>query len=117
MEHSVEFLSQGDTLRGTLFRPDDVPDGPLPAVVMAGGWCYVKESSSRSTRGFVERRACRLDLRLPRLRRERRRRRQHLDPWAQIEDYKNAITYLSHATTSMPTRSARAASPTAAATC
>ena len=95
MEHSVEFLSQGDTLRGTLFRPDDAPDGPLPTVVMAGGWCYVKEivlphvarivnlagvqCLGFDYRGFGESDGA---------------RRQHLDPWWQIEDYKNAITYL-----------------------
>ena len=95
MEQTVEFLSKGDTVHGTLFRPDDAPDGPLPTVVMAGGWCYVKEivlphvarivnlagvqCLGFDYRGFGE---------------SEGQRRNHLDPWWQIEDYKNAITYL-----------------------
>jgi pimeloyl-ACP methyl ester carboxylesterase len=95
VEQPVEFLSQGETVRGTLFRPDEAPDGPLPTVVMAGGWCYVKEivlphvarivnlagvqCLGFDYRGFGE---------------SEGRRRNHLDPWWQIEDYKNAITYL-----------------------
>ena len=95
MEQPVEFSSQGDVVRGTLFRPDDAGDGPLPTVVMAGGWCYVKEivlphvarivnlagvqCLGFDYRGFGE---------------SEGQRRNHLDPWWQIEDYKNAITYL-----------------------
>ena len=37
----VEFNSCGDTIRGTLYLPDGAKNPPL--VVMAGGWCYVKE--------------------------------------------------------------------------
>lgn len=42
MEARVEFPSDGETLVGCLFRPDDAT-GPLPTVVSAGGWCYTKE--------------------------------------------------------------------------
>jgi pimeloyl-ACP methyl ester carboxylesterase len=37
----VEFQSEGTTCRGWVFRPDGA--GPFPAVVLAGGWCYVRE--------------------------------------------------------------------------
>ena len=42
MEEQVEFPSNGDLVRGILYRPENSA-GPLPTVVMAGGWCYVKE--------------------------------------------------------------------------
>ena len=37
----VEFSSDGVTVRGWLYRPDT--DDDVPAVVLAGGWCYVRE--------------------------------------------------------------------------
>ena len=42
MRRDIEFTSGGDTVRGWLYTPDAV-DGPWPVIVMAGGWCYVKE--------------------------------------------------------------------------
>ncbi len=41
----VEFQSGGVTVRGDLYLPEG--DGPFPVVVMAGGWCYVKELLQR----------------------------------------------------------------------
>ena len=38
----VEFISEADTVRGWFYSPDGV-DGPAPTVVLAGGWCYVRE--------------------------------------------------------------------------
>ena len=90
----VEFKSQGTTIRGHLYRPEG--PGPHPAVVMAGGWCYVKELVQPEYaqvfagagvaaalvfdyRGFGE---------------SAGEPRQHVDPWAQIEDYKNAISWV-----------------------
>ena len=40
-QREIEFLSGGETVRGDLLLPDG--EGPFPVVVMAGGWCYVKE--------------------------------------------------------------------------
>src|SRR3546814_4794820 len=37
----VEFQSEGDTVRGWLYTPDE--GGRRPTVVLAGGWCYVRE--------------------------------------------------------------------------
>ena len=42
MRRDIEFTSGSDTVRGWLYLPDE-GDGPFPVVVMAGGWCYVKE--------------------------------------------------------------------------
>jgi dienelactone hydrolase len=44
----VEFKSNGTTVRAHLYLPSG--DGPHPIVVMAGGWCYVRNSCSRNTR-------------------------------------------------------------------
>lgn len=37
----IEFDSEGTTVRGWLYRPDGA--GKARAVVLAGGWCYVRE--------------------------------------------------------------------------
>ncbi|MDX6474633.1 MAG: uncharacterized protein QOH95_144, partial [Gaiellaceae bacterium] len=42
MRRDIEFTSGGETVRGWLYTPQ-AGDGPFPAIVMAGGWCYVKE--------------------------------------------------------------------------
>ena len=42
MERKVEFNSCGDTIVGVLHIPDGA-SGPVPCVILAGGWCYVKE--------------------------------------------------------------------------
>jgi uncharacterized protein len=42
VRRDVEFTSAGETVRGWLYTPD-TGDGPFPTVVLAGGWCYVKE--------------------------------------------------------------------------
>jgi len=39
---NVEFQSDGPRLKGHFYTPERVSP-PYPAVVMAGGWCYVKE--------------------------------------------------------------------------
>ena len=41
MTREVTFTSKGLRLAGDLYLPDG--PGPHPIVVMAGGWCYVKE--------------------------------------------------------------------------
>ena len=92
MPEKVEFESCGITIRADLYVPEG--QGPFPIVVMAGGWCYVKElvqpeyAKVFAGAGIA---ALVFDYRnfgdsdgLP---------RQHLDPWAQIEDYRNAISY------------------------
>lgn len=89
----VAFSSAGTTVRGHLYLP--AGPGPHPVVVMAGGWCYVKELVQPAyARVFAGAGVAALvfDYRgfgasdgLP---------RQHVDPWAQIEDYRNAISFV-----------------------
>nr|WP_281373778.1 alpha/beta fold hydrolase [Mycobacterium vicinigordonae] len=94
MEQRVEFPSDGDTLVGTMFRPDEA-EGPLPTVVAAGGWCYVREI----VLPYVARIAANnhiqfLSFDYAGFGESGGRRRQHLDPWQQISAYRNAITYV-----------------------
>ncbi|MCW2953736.1 MAG: alpha/beta hydrolase [Conexibacter sp.] len=93
MRRDVEFKSGGDTIRGWLYTPDD-GDGPFPVVVMAGGWCYVKElvqphyAEMYAEHGFA---ALLFDYR--NFGASDGARRQHIDPELQLEDYRNAISY------------------------
>ena len=94
MRKDVEFSSEGVTVRAHLYTPEGFGDGPFPIIVMAGGWCYVKELVQPSYAAAFNKVGCAalvFDYRnfgdsdgTP---------RQHLDPWMQIEDYKNAISY------------------------
>lgn len=92
---AVEFRSLGTTCRGTLYLPVDRAPTPLPGIVMAGGWCYVKElvlphyATAIAERGMA---VLAFDYRTfgesdgqPRL---------HIDPWDQIEDYRNALSWM-----------------------
>ena len=72
----------------------DGATGDVPLVIMAGGWCYTKEIVMPHYSRFFNDIGCatlRFDYRcfgestgLP---------RQHINPWEQIEDYRNALTY------------------------
>jgi len=42
MKQEVSFNSKSETCRGVLWLPDG-SRGPFPILIMAGGWCYVKE--------------------------------------------------------------------------
>lgn len=90
----VEFTSGGETVRGDLLLPEG--DGPFPVVVMAGGWCYVKElRQPQYAADFVRRGFAALIFDYRRMGASDGEPRQHIDPWDQIEDYKNAITFVS----------------------
>ena len=89
----VEFLSEGETVRGWLYVPDG--DGPFPAVVLAGGWCYVRELvMPYYAQAFAERGIAALVFDYRNLGVSDGEPRQHLDPWMQIRDYQNAVSYL-----------------------
>ena len=93
MRQDIEFNSEGETCRGWLFTPDDGP-GPFPAVVMAGGWCYTKEIvMPGAAEAFVREGLAAIVFDYRNLGISDGDRRQHIDPRAQIEDYKNAISF------------------------
>ena len=84
----IEFRSGSDTIRGWLYTPDD-GQGPFPLVTMAGGWCYVKElvqpyvAEEFAGAGLA---AILFDYR--NFGASDGDRRQHIDPNAQLEDYR-----------------------------
>lgn len=89
----VEFKSKGDTCRGWLYIPDK-GKAPFPTVVMAGGWCYVREIVMPNYADFfVKEGFAVLIFDYRNFGASDGKLRQHLDPWWQIEDYRNAITF------------------------
>lgn len=94
MREDVEFLSEGVTVRGHLYLPDSFT-GPLPVVVMAGGWCYVKELVQPDyARAFVQAGFAALVFDYRNFGTSDGEPRWHINPWDQIEDYKNALSYV-----------------------
>jgi uncharacterized protein len=93
VRRDIEFTSGTDTVRGWLYTPDE-GTGPFPVVVMAGGWCYVKEivqptyAEMFARAGYA---AVLFDYR--NFGDSDGARRQHIDPHLQIEDYRNAISF------------------------
>ena len=93
MERKVEFKSRGETCKGVLHLPDGAR-GKVPLMVMAGGWCYTKEIvMPHYAKYFVESGIATLLFDYRRFGESAGEPRQHIDPWDQIEDYKNAVSY------------------------
>jgi uncharacterized protein len=89
----VNLPSAGEQLAGLLFLPNS--QGPHPAVVLAGGWCYVKELAQPDfARVFAEHGIAALIIDYRHFGESTGEPRQHIDPWVQIEDYRNAISWL-----------------------
>lgn len=94
METKVEFMSDGVTLVGIMFRPDGAT-GRLPTIVAAGGWCYTKEIVLPHVARIVNEKGVQvLAFDYAGFGESHGTRRQHLDPWQQISDYKSALTYV-----------------------
>ena len=93
MRRDVEFRSEGETIRGWLYTPDQ-GTGPYPVVIMAGGWCYVKELVQPDyAKMFANAGMAALLFDYRNFGASDGTRRQHIDPNAQIQDYKNAISF------------------------
>ncbi len=91
----VAFWSDGLELRGHFYRPER-GSGPVPAVVMAGGWCYVKELiQPEYAQFFVDAGFSVLTFDYRNLGESQGEPRQHINPWEQIYDIINGITYVS----------------------
>jgi fermentation-respiration switch protein FrsA (DUF1100 family) len=89
---NVEFFSQSDVVRGTLVLPEG--RGPYPIVIMGGGWCYVKEIVlPHYAEALLAAGVAVLMFDYRHLGESEGAPRQHIDPWRQIEDYRNAITF------------------------
>lgn len=89
----VEFASDGERLSALLYLPEG--EGPHPCVVLGGGWCYVKELVQPSyAKVFARNGVAALIFDYRSMGGSSGEPRQHIDPWQQIEDYRNAISYL-----------------------
>lgn len=93
MRRDIEFSSGGETVRGWLYTPDQ-GSGPFPTVVMAGGWCYVKEIvQPHYAEMFAQNGIAAVLFDYRNFGDSGGSRRQHIDPQMQIEDYRNAISF------------------------
>ena len=93
MKTRVTFASKGIEIVGDLYLPEG--DGPFPVVVMAGGWCYVKELIQPQYGAyFVDAGYAALIFDYRCFGDSGGEPRQHIDPWDQIEDYRNAISFV-----------------------
>jgi len=93
LRRDIEFQSNGDTIRGWLFTPDEGA-GPFATIVMAGGWCYVKEIvQPHYAEMFADNGMAALLFDYRNFGDSDGGRRQHIDPHMQLEDYRNAISY------------------------
>jgi fermentation-respiration switch protein FrsA (DUF1100 family) len=89
----VEFNAEGTTLRGWLYRP--AGDGPVPGVVMAHGFSAVKEMYLDSfAEVFAEAGLAALVFDNRNFGASDGEPRYEIDPWAQVRDYRHAITYM-----------------------
>ena len=95
MRRDIEFDAEGVTLRGWLYQPEGgAGDGGGPTVVMAHGYSATKEM-------YLDAYADRFtDAGLTSLVFDNRcfgasdgQPRQEIDPWAQVRDYRHAITF------------------------
>lgn len=94
MRRDIEFNAEGVTLRGWFYYPDGAT-GPVPTVVMAHGFSAVKEmyldhyaeAFHRAGLGVLvfDNRNFGASDGEP---------RQEIDPWAQVRDYRHAITFV-----------------------
>ena len=90
---TITFRSADEELEALFYVP--VGAGPHPCVVMAGGWCYVKElAQPRFAEVFAEQGLAALILDYRGFGGSSGEPRLHIDPWGQIEDYRNALSYL-----------------------
>ena len=93
MRSDVEFDAGGVTLRGWLYTPDGA-DGAVPTVVMAHGFSAVKEMYlDRFAEAFAEAGLGALVFDHRNFGASDGEPRQEIDPWQQVKDYRDAITY------------------------
>jgi uncharacterized protein len=93
MREDVEFNAEGVTLRGWLYSPEDAT-GPAPTIVMAHGFSAVKEMHlDRFADVFANAGMAVLAYDNRNFGASDGEPRQEIDPWAQVRDYRHAITY------------------------
>lgn len=91
---SIEFTLQDDRIRGTFYLPFGT-SGPVPAVVLAHGWAMVAGGDLEDyAAAVVGAGMAALTFDFRRLGRSDGLPRQEIDPAAQIEDFRAAISYV-----------------------
>ncbi|MEB2285988.1 MAG: alpha/beta hydrolase [Myxococcales bacterium] len=95
MRSDISFSSDGTVCRGWLYLPDDRSrDARLPAVVMAHGFAGVKEMRlDRFAAAFAAAGLASVVFDYRGLGASDGEPRQDLDPYAQVRDYRNAISF------------------------
>src|SRR5205823_2533977 len=94
MRRDIEFSAEGVTLRGWLYLPDS-GGPPHPAVVMAHGFSAVKEMYLDSfAEVFAQAGLAALVFDNRNFGASDGEPRYEIDPWAQVRDYRHAITYM-----------------------
>jgi fermentation-respiration switch protein FrsA (DUF1100 family) len=91
----IEFDAEGVTLRGWFYPAEGAGSAPGPAVVMAHGFSAVKEMYlDRFAEAFAAAGLNALVFDNRCFGASDGEPRQEIDPWAQVRDYRHAITYL-----------------------
>jgi len=95
MRRDIEFRSEGVTCRGWFYTPDGVATNkPLPTIVMAHGFSAVKEMRlDRFAEVFAHAGMASLVFDYRGLGASDGSPRYDIDPWTQITDYRNAISF------------------------
>jgi fermentation-respiration switch protein FrsA (DUF1100 family) len=94
MRRDIEFNAEGVILRGWLYLPESVA-GAIPAVVMAHGFSAVKEMYlDRYAEVFAAAGLAALVFDNRNFGASGGEPRDEIDPWQQVRDYRNAITWL-----------------------
>jgi uncharacterized protein len=92
----VRYKSEGEEIEAILLKPEGFSGRP-PVVVMAGGFCYVKEFITplqMYAEAFAAAGIAVLAFDYRGFGGSGGALRQHVDPWMQIQDYRNSISYL-----------------------
>lgn len=93
MRRDIEFNAEGVVLRGWFYYPDGAT-GPVPTVVMAHGFSAVKEMYlDRYAEAFSQAGLGVLVFDNRNFGASDGQPRQEIDPWAQVRDYRHAITF------------------------
>lgn len=94
MKNDIEFKTEdGITLRGWHFIPDG-GTGPFPTIVMAHGFSAVKEMYlDKFAKAFAEAGMAAIVFDNRNFGASDGEIRQEIDPWIQVSDYRDAITY------------------------
>lgn len=95
MRRDIEFDAEGTVLRGWLTTPDG-SGGPFPTVVMAHGYSAVKEMYlDRYADAFAAAGVASVAYDNRNFGASDGEPRQEIDPWAQVRDYRHALTFAS----------------------